>query len=127
MHTALVVDDDAMSRMLLMEQLNMLGIAQVVGAADGRVALELLQERAAAPELIVCDLAMPEMDGIEFLEQLKHLSYDGAIIFVSGALANLLDTVQMLARKNGLNTLGVLEKPAHLDQLAQLLEGSSIA
>jgi GAF domain-containing protein/CheY-like chemotaxis protein len=66
----LVVDDDADVRLLLHRMLEKAGFA-VVEAEHGRAALARLAE--LTPELILLDLMMPEMDGFEFLEELRRL------------------------------------------------------
>ena len=68
----LVVDDDAEVRQLLRRMLESEGFA-VVEAENGRVALERL--RGETPSLILLDLMMPEMDGFEFVAELR--SHEG--------------------------------------------------
>jgi CheY-like chemotaxis protein len=65
----LVVDDDAEVRQLLRRMLDSEGFA-VVEAENGRVALERL--RSDPPSLILLDLMMPEMDGFEFVTELRR-------------------------------------------------------
>jgi len=65
----LVVDDDAEVRQLLRRMLESEGYA-VVEAENGRVALERL--RGETPSLILLDLMMPEMDGFEFVAELRR-------------------------------------------------------
>jgi GAF domain-containing protein/CheY-like chemotaxis protein len=65
----LVVDDDAEVRQLLRRMLESEGFA-VVEAENGRVALERL--RGESPSLILLDLMMPEMDGFEFVSELRR-------------------------------------------------------
>jgi len=65
----LVVDDDAEVRQLLRRMLESEGFA-VMKAENGRVALERL--RGEAPSLILLDLMMPEMDGFEFVAELRR-------------------------------------------------------
>jgi adenylate cyclase len=67
--TILVVDDDALNRMLLEVQLQEMG-HQVVTAEDGRRALELLSERGV--DVVLLDLVMPNMDGFEVLRRMKR-------------------------------------------------------
>ena len=54
----------------------------VVEACNGREGLEVFQREN--PDLVLCDLRMPEMDGLEVLEHIKQLSPDTPIIVVSG-------------------------------------------
>jgi CheY-like chemotaxis protein len=64
----LVVEDDADLREMMRRTLENVGWA-VIEAANGRVALERLIEQR--PELILLDLMMPEMDGFQFLEEVR--------------------------------------------------------
>jgi CheY-like chemotaxis protein len=66
----LVVDDNADVRLLLRRMLEKAGY-EVVEAEHGRTALARLAE--LTPELILLDLMMPEMDGFEFLDELRRL------------------------------------------------------
>ncbi len=65
----LVVEDDADLRRLIVRTLEKDGCS-VAEAENGRVALKRLEERL--PDLILLDLAMPEMDGLEFLTRLRE-------------------------------------------------------
>jgi two-component system, cell cycle response regulator DivK len=68
MITVLLVEDDEMSRDVLARRLARLGYA-VITAVNGRIAVETA--RSEAPNLILMDMCMPEMDGIEATRQLK--------------------------------------------------------
>jgi two-component system chemotaxis response regulator CheY len=69
--TILVVDDSAMMRKVVLRTLKMADIEfdQVLEAGDGVEALAFL--RANKVELIMCDINMPVMSGLEFLQQVK--------------------------------------------------------
>jgi signal transduction histidine kinase/CheY-like chemotaxis protein len=64
----LIVEDDAGMREMLRRRLEKEGW-RVIEAKNGRVALERMAERR--PELILLDLMMPEMDGFQFLEEIR--------------------------------------------------------
>jgi PAS domain S-box-containing protein len=66
----LVVEDDPDSRDVLVEVLERAG-ASVRGVADARSALESLAERT--PAVVLCDIGLPGMDGLSFIEQLRSL------------------------------------------------------
>jgi CheY-like chemotaxis protein len=66
--SALVAEDDAVTRRVLRETLEREGW-DVAEAGDGRAALDAAASRR--PDLILLDLLMPEMDGFEFLEELR--------------------------------------------------------
>jgi CheY-like chemotaxis protein len=61
------VEDDAAARRVLRQELKK-GGWRVLEAANGRLALEQLAQH---PDLVLLDLVMPEMDGFEFLEELR--------------------------------------------------------
>ena len=66
---ALVVEDNQHMRMLLRSLLNALGISNVVEATNGEDAFALLRD--SQPDLILSDLSMKPMDGIEFVRQVR--------------------------------------------------------
>jgi PAS domain S-box-containing protein len=66
----LVVEDDADSRDVLVEALERAG-ASVKAVADARAALESLAEHT--PTVVLCDIGLPGMDGLSFIEQLRSL------------------------------------------------------
>jgi two-component system chemotaxis response regulator CheB len=68
----LVVDDSAYVRKVLKEMLSRSPLIEVVGAArDGREGLEMAER--LAPDVVTCDLMMPELDGVEFVrEQMRR-------------------------------------------------------
>ena len=64
----LVVDDSAYVRKMVTQMLSRSPFVEVVGTArDGKEALELAAE--LKPDVITCDLNMPEMDGVAFVRQ----------------------------------------------------------
>lgn len=79
----LVVDDERINRMLLSHYLNKLG-QTVVLAENGVEAVSIF--RAEAPDLVIMDVVMPEMDGYEATRQIKAVCGDRwvPVIFTSG-------------------------------------------
>ncbi len=71
---ALIVDDSAVMRKIVERSLRQAGIdlAQVLEAGNGAEALTVLNENAG--DLILCDINMPVMDGIEFIKQLPGVA-----------------------------------------------------
>jgi DNA-binding NarL/FixJ family response regulator len=65
----LLVDDDPNLILLVKDYLEFRGY-EVSSADNGRIALELLQEEL--PDLIICDVMMPEMDGYTFVESVRE-------------------------------------------------------
>ncbi len=65
----LIIDDDRHMRMLIRNVVFALGVKDTTDAADGKTALEIMKE--FKPDLILCDLKMEPMDGMEFVKQLR--------------------------------------------------------
>jgi CheY-like chemotaxis protein len=76
---SLVVEDDEVTRRVLRETLEKEGW-EVYEAGNGRAALDVVA--AHRPDLILLDLLMPEMDGFEFLEQLRRAEANRSIPIV---------------------------------------------
>jgi two-component system chemotaxis response regulator CheY len=65
----LVVDDSATMRQLIVMTLKKMGATSIADAANGRAALEKLE--ANVPDIVLTDIGMPEMNGLEFIEQAR--------------------------------------------------------
>ena len=88
----LIVDDEAAIRDSLSLIINEEGY-QTATASNGRIALEKVQEGPF--DLVITDLKMPEMGGIEFFEKLKVLSPNTSVIIIT-AYATLESAIQAL-------------------------------
>ena len=117
----MVIDDDAFSREFLTEMLTELGVRDIHCAADGRQALKALKTLPRYPDFLVCDIFMPDMDGIEFLDQLAKDGYRGSIMLVSSEDASMMSIAQEVALANGLQILGVHTKPVPMAILGQAM------
>ncbi|MFR8352398.1 MAG: response regulator [Blautia obeum] len=80
----LIVDDEELTRTGVITSLDWasLGIDEVLQADDGVHGLETA--RLCKPEIILCDVRMPRMDGISMLERLEKFLPDTVPIFMSG-------------------------------------------
>ncbi len=119
----LAVEDHEFQRGVLLRILAGLGATKVAAAADGREALNIVMAPDARIDIIVSDLDMPGMDGVEFIRHLSEAGIPVAIILVSALEGLLLDSVETMAKGYGVKILGVIEKPimpARLEALIRL-------
>lgn len=119
----LVLDDESFMLKLLNRILSNLGYASITLCDSGRAALEKIANTDAdtVPNVILLDLNMPEMDGIEFVRHLVDLHYPGSLILVSGEDERILQTTEKLVRAHKIPILGYLHKPVTPDALAAML------
>lgn len=115
----LVVEDHAFQRKFAARLLQELGIGQVYQAADGLEALEQLQHNRI--DLVLCDLQMPGMDGIEFIRNVGKLQLPLSFVFLSSLELSLIATVANMASAYHLKVFGTLEKPLKPEPLARIL------
>jgi EAL domain-containing protein (putative c-di-GMP-specific phosphodiesterase class I)/FixJ family two-component response regulator len=119
----LVVDDEPFIRSLSVKLLKELGCEYVLGAADGREAVAILQNPDNKIDLVVCDLMMPDMDGIEAVRHIAALPHRPAIAFLSGAEPGLLRAAESLARAYRMAVLPSISKPATRNAFQAVLHG----
>ena len=112
----LLLDDDIFMLDLMASMLEQLGRFELRGETDARRALERLV--AEPPCLLLCDLSMPDMDGIEFLQAAAVGGFRGAVILLTGMDSAVRRAAERLARANGLRVLGAFEKPMSPADLA---------
>jgi CheY-like chemotaxis protein len=125
--TVLLVDDDETSNFLHQRLLHRLNIAdQVLVALNGEQALEMLAQRGTLfspvrPALVLLDLNMPVMGGIEFLDAFQAmplLQQQAVVIVVLTTSMNPRD----LSHVNSLPIAGLISKPLTKEKLSALLE-----
>ncbi|MDD5384044.1 MAG: EAL domain-containing response regulator [Gallionella sp.] len=117
----LILDDDPFELKLLSRVLANLGFAPVITCDNGRAALEQMDHADGSPDLILLDLNMPEMDGVEFVRKLVEHHYAGSLILVSGEDERMLQTAVKLVQAHKIQVLGHLHKPVTPEGLAALL------
>jgi CheY-like chemotaxis protein len=101
----LVIDDDKFMLEFVSHLLRELGVGEVLVAEDGKAGLFVLSAQMAAIDLLICDIEMPGMDGIEFLRNIADQYYRGRIVLFSGIDPDLLKATERLATARGLNVL----------------------
>ena len=120
--SALIVDDDYIMHRMTSVILSDLGVSTVNSALSGNEALEMIAASNGGIDLVICDLHMPGMDGVEFIRHLASQDYKGSLILTSGESSRILKTVEKLAFEHDLHVVGVMEKPATVTKVSELLE-----
>jgi CheY-like chemotaxis protein len=114
----LIVDDEEMDRLLLAEVLQGAG-HEALFAPDGQQALSIW--RNASIDLVVTDIVMPDLDGLELLETLIAEDPDAPVIAISGISAKNLN------KAVGAGAYAILTKPVDpeelLDEISRALAG----
>jgi CheY-like chemotaxis protein len=118
----LVLDDEQYFRALLLRVLERLGIGIRLAAATGPEALLMLDQQPAPVDVVLLDLRMPDMDGIEFLRGAAERHFQGSVLLLSGVDAGVLRAAERLAKAHGLALLGACPKPLAAPVLAELLQ-----
>ena len=117
----LVVDDQEQVRAWERTVLSSLGITDIVEAGDGREAIAAVSKPGGWFDLILCDLHMPERDGVETLRAFAALGIQSGVAIVSGEDARVLDTTALLTEAHGLRLLGTLQKPVTAQKLEPII------
>jgi two-component system chemotaxis response regulator CheY len=114
--TALIVDDSSVMRKIVERSLRQagLGISQVIEAANGAEALAVVEKHKL--DLILCDINMPVMDGLEFVKQLAGLENAKGVpvvmITTEGSEGHVVQALSAGAR-------GYIRKPFTPDQVRE--------
>ena len=118
----MVVEDHGFQRRVAVRLLADLGVGRILEAGDGRLALELLRQQVSPPDVVLVDLDMPGMDGIECIGHIAQERLARAVVVVSALDPALLNTVQTMARAYGLRVLRSVEKPLTREKLDSVLK-----
>lgn len=117
-----IIDDDV-------QMAEMLSVA--VEAAGFRTevfsnASDFLSEPINDDDVILLDLNMPDMDGIEVINTLAEKQCKSSLILISGNDTSIVRSAEKLARAHSLNIVMSLCKPVQVSLLQQLLQGIAI-
>ena len=119
----LVAEDSETQRSILVRVLKSLGAKAIHEAADGHGALTVLKDSARPVDIVISDLEMPGMDGMEFVRHLGEIGTRVPVILASALERKLLASIETMSQAYGINLLGVVEKPitpAKLEPLFKL-------
>ncbi|WP_341939233.1 EAL domain-containing protein [Marinimicrobium sp. C2-29] len=117
----MTVDDDEFMRRIVNRLLTTLGYQRMKEVDSGEAALGMLDKLKQPPDVIILDLKMPGMDGIEFVRYLVERNFPGQLILISGEDERLLRSAQNLVAAHNIPVLGCLTKPLDAKALDALL------
>ena len=123
--SVMIVDDSAVQcqfAVTLIEQL--LPDAKLSSASNGQEALEKLQQSPV--HLLLVDLEMPVMDGVELLAEVSEHCLAKAAIVLSSQDKSIISSVGLMAKAKGLRVLASLQKPINEEQLSKALENYTL-
>ena len=112
----LIVEDNPQAAKLLQKVLAGLGVHQAYRSADGREAQQFLDAANDMVDVIICDWEMPNMTGIELLQQVRMVYPDMPFIMVTGNAE--AESVEIAARYQ---VSGYIKKPYAPQQIADSL------
>jgi len=117
----MVVEDHGFQRWVTGSLLEGLGAKEVFTASDGQTALDMLADIDPPVDIIISDLDMPGMDGMEFIRHIGEAWGPVSLIVASGLERSLIASVETMARAYGVNLLGAIEKPPSAKKLETLI------
>ncbi|UOD31460.1 response regulator [Massilia violaceinigra] len=121
----LLLDDDHFMLELLTDMLADLDGADSARAFEVRTESDARRALASLaldpPGLLICDLSMPDMDGIEFMQAAAAAGFGGGVMLLSGMDSGVRKAAERLARAHGLNVLGAFKKPISAAELQAAL------
>jgi two-component system chemotaxis response regulator CheY len=112
--TIMLVDDEAHIRKFISLLLRHLGVDQIIEASNGSLAIELYKKER--PDLVMLDVNMPVMDGLETLKALKAINPDCVVIMLT-SLANR----QTIDQAAALGAANYIRKDAPPEELGRAL------
>ena len=116
----LLVDDEPALADFIANVARECGYEAIVSSNDEQFRENFVADR---PDIVVLDLGMPGMDGVELLRFLADENYRSPVLIISGFDRRVLESAFRLGEAHGLAMVGPLEKPVRLDNLESLLTG----
>lgn len=117
----LIVDDDEFMQELIADMLRDLGVENITTAADGEKGFAAFRASRSTPDIVICDLHMPNTDGFQMMELLAKQNNGCGFILMSGLEQRFMNSAALMAKFHHLNVLGTLHKPVEKEALAALI------
>ena len=118
----MVIDDEPTQRLAVTLMCRALNLPPAIDLAEADAALAMIAAKQTTIDLVICDLDMPAMDGMEFIRRLAKIPAPPAMMILSGHPSELLDSVEGLGRARGLRMMASVKKPLTKSVLVEVLE-----
>ena len=111
----MLVDDAAFMRMTIKNALTKAGYDNIIEASDGQIAVETYQKEH--PDLVIMDITMPNMDGIQALQAIKTSDPEARVVMCSamGQEGMVVEAIKLGAKD-------FIVKPFKQDRILQTVE-----
>ncbi|MBK5558055.1 response regulator, partial [Pseudomonas sp. TH05] len=120
LYNVLIVEDHPFQYEYLLNLFKEFGNVRVEAACDGQSALKRLDE--VDFDLVLTDLVMPGMDGVQFIQQLASRTLKPALAIMSSASQRMIISASLVAQSLGLKVIGQLSKPVLSGSVHKLMK-----
>lgn len=114
----LLIDDEPALAAFVAKAADLCGFDPVIAEQDQQFRDSFCEH---PPQMVVLDLGMPGMDGVELLRFLSSKEYRDPVLIISGFDRRVLESAYRYGEALGLQMVGPLEKPARLEELESIL------
>ncbi|WP_395007352.1 response regulator [Undibacterium sp.] len=120
--SVLIVDDDEFQVDFMYDLLQELGVKNITTANGGQKGLAAFDVAKTKPDLLLCDIQMPDIDGFEFMKAMGERHFFGGVILMSGQGSRVLQSASLVAQLSRQNFLGNIEKPVSKSELEEKMK-----
>lgn len=118
----LIVDDDEFQVEFVSDLLKELGVLNITTADGGRKGLAAFDRSLFKPDVLLCDIQMPDIDGFEFMHAMGERKFTGGVILMSGQGSRVLHSASLVAQLSRQNFLGNIAKPVSKEELKEKIQ-----
>lgn len=117
----LILEDDPIQARYASATLSRCDFPDFAVVSDAQHALERL--RAERWDVLLCDLLLPDMDGISLVHELTKLADPPQVIFTTTLDPRFLHAAELIAKSVAIDVIGLIEKPISMDAIRRILPG----
>lgn len=122
----LVIEDDYAVNELILRSVDRSNDYTAEAAFNGREGLQAVRETPEPFDIVILDLSLPDIDGLEFIRYLAETRFAGGIIIASGHSISVLNAAKQLAGYHNITVLGTIQKPFSPAELRKIIQHASV-